>query len=367
MNKPKKGVLLVNLGTPDSPSVPDVRRYLTEFLLDGRVIDIPAWRRTLLVRSIIVPFRAPNSAKLYREIWDKETGSPLLHYSLIQQRMLQERLGEEYHVELAMRYQNPSIASALAKLKEMMVDSIRIIPLFPQYASASTGSVIDKVMELMRTWHTFPELSIVNDFYENELMVEVFAEHAEKHQPENYDHFLFSYHGLPVRQLRDVDNTGTHDCDTAGCRERITAQNKRCYLAQCYATTRLIAKRFGIKQEDYTVCFQSRLGKTPWIQPYTSDVLKDVAGKGKKRLLVFCPAFVADCLETIYEVGTEYAEEFKALGGEKVQLVESLNDHPKWIAALSQLALRKEASSRLQSSMASTDPADLVKYNIEQH
>ncbi|WP_257667414.1 ferrochelatase [Parapedobacter tibetensis] len=338
MSKPKKGVLLVNLGTPDSPSVPDVRRYLTEFLLDGRVIDIPAWRRTMLVRGIIVPFRAPKSAKLYQAIWGEKTGSPLLHYSRLQQRMLQEQLGDEYHVELAMRYQNPSIESALANFKQMMVDRIRIIPLFPQYASASTGSVIDKVMELIRTWHTFPELAIVNDFYENELMVEVFAEHAQKHRPEDYDHFLFSYHGLPVRQLRHIDNTGTHDCDEAGCRERITEKNKWCYLAQCYATTRLITTRLGIKSEDHTVCFQSRLGKTPWVQPYTTDVLKDVAQKGKKRLLVFCPAFVSDCLETIYEVGTEYADEFKALGGEKVQLVESLNTHPKWIMALQQLA-----------------------------
>ena len=368
MSIAKKGVLLVNLGTPDSPSVPDVRRYLTEFLLDGRVIDIPAWRRSLLVRGIIVPFRAPNSAKLYKAIWDEKTGSPLLHYSLIQQRMLQERLGDEYHVELAMRYQNPSIESALANLKDMMVDSIQIVPLFPQYASASTGSVIDKVMELMRTWHTFPEVSIVNDFYDNELMVEVFAEHAEKHIPDGYDHFLFSYHGLPVRQLRDVDNTGKHDCDEAGCRHELTEKNKRCYLAQSYATTRLIAKRLGIKPEDYTVCFQSRLGKTPWIQPYTSDVLKEVAKKGKKRLLVFCPAFVSDCLETIYEVGTEYAEEFKELGGEKVQLVESLNAHPKWITALQQLAEGKTGVSRQQGhGSATAGSAHLVEQKVEQH
>ncbi|SEL39560.1 ferrochelatase [Parapedobacter koreensis] len=340
MSKPKKGVLLVNLGTPDSPSVPDVKRYLTEFLLDGRVIDIPAWRRSLLVRGVIVPFRAPKSAKLYRAIWDDNTGSPLLHYSVRQQQLLQERLSGEYHVELAMRYQNPSISRALARLKSMNLDSIRVIPLFPQYASASTGSVIDKVMELMRTWHTFPGVSFVNDFYENDLMIEVFAENALKHHPETYDHILFSYHGLPVRQLNDVEVSGTHDCEKAGCRQQIAEHNRYCYLAQCHATTRLLAKRLGLKETDYTVCFQSRLGKTPWVQPYTSDVLKDVAAKGKKRLLVFCPAFVSDCLETVYEVGTEYALEFKELGGEKVQLVESLNDHPKWITALEQLVYR---------------------------
>jgi len=338
MNKPKKGILLINLGTPDSPSVPDVKRYLTEFLMDGRVIDIPAWRRNLLVRGIIVPFRAPNSAKLYREIWDKETGSPLLHYSLLQQRLLQEALGAEYHVELAMRYQNPSIPDALAKLQRMGIDSLRIIPLFPQYASASTGSVIDKVMEIMRTWHTFPEVSIVRDFYDDPLMIEVFAENALKYDLSTYDHFLFSYHGLPERQLLDVSPGGSHDCEKGHCRERITDENKRCYLAQCYATTRLLAGRLGLKPTDYTVCFQSRLGKTPWVKPYTDEVLKKVAAQNKKRLLVFSPAFVADCLETIHEVGTEYAADFAALGGETVQLVESLNDHPKWIAALKRMA-----------------------------
>jgi len=343
MNKPKKGILLVNLGTPDSPSVPDVKRYLNEFLMDGRVIDIPAWRRTLLIKGIIVPFRAPNSAKLYKAVWDEKTGSPLLHYSLMQQQLLQEQLGDEYHVELAMRYQNPSIELALANLQRLRVDRICVIPLFPQYASASTGSVIEKVMQLMRKWHTFPEVSFVNQFYDNTLMIDVFEENARKHDIRAFDHVLFSYHGLPVRQLRAVGQTGMHDCDQAHCRDRITAENKWCYLAQCYATTRLLAERLELKQEDYTVCFQSRLGKTPWIQPYTTDVLKHVAQLGKKKLLMFSPAFVADCLETIYEVGTEYAEEFKALGGEKVQLVESLNDHPKWITALRQLATAGEA------------------------
>lgn len=330
--------MLVNLGTPDSPSVPDVKRYLNEFLTDGRVIDIPAWRRWLLVKGIITPFRAPNSAKLYQAIWDEKTGSPLLHYSELQQQLLQDQLGGDYHVELAMRYQNPSIASALSKLRRMNLESIRIIPLFPQYASASTGSVIDKVMEVMRGWHTFPDVSIVNDFYDQETMIDVFVENALQHKPETYDHLLFSYHGLPVRQLTGVEASGKHDCEIAGCRERIGTHNRYCYLAQSYATTRLIAKRLQLSQQDYTVCFQSRLGKTPWIQPYTSDVLEKVAAQGKKRLLVFCPAFVADCLETIYEVGTEYATEFKKLGGEHVQLVESLNAHPRWIQGLRQLA-----------------------------
>ena len=339
MKQPKKGILLVNLGTPDRPEKADVKRYLNQFLMDGRVIDIPYFRRALLVQGIIVPFRTANSTKLYKEIWDEQNGSPLLYYSIRQKELLQGQLGEEYHVELAMRYQNPSIASALENLRQKQVESIRVVPLFPQYASATTGSVYQEVMDVMRTWHTFPALSFVNDFYENELMVEVFAEQGKKHGPENYDHVLFSYHGLPVRQLYDNEPSGKHDCKAAGCTHEINHQNRLCYVAQCYATSRAIAQKAGIPFEKYTVCFQSRLGKTPWIQPYTSDVLEEQAKKGSKKLLVFSPAFVADCLETVHEIGIEYDEEYKELGGEKVQLVESLNEHPKWIEALRKLAL----------------------------
>jgi len=342
MKQPKKGILLVNLGTPDRPEKPDVQRYLNQFLMDGRVIDIPYLRRALLVRGIIVPFRTANSTKLYKAIWDDKTGSPLMYYSIRQQQMLQEALGDEYHVELAMRYQNPSIASALQNLKNLQLESIRIIPLFPQYASATTGSIIQEVMDVMRTWHTFPELSIVNDYYEDEQMAEVFAENGKRHNPDQYDHFLFSYHGLPVRQLADNEPSGKHNCEKSGCLHEINHANRLCYVAQCYATSRAIAKRLGIQEKDYTVCFQSRLGKTPWIQPYTSDVLKAQAESGNKKLLVFCPAFVADCLETIYEIGIEYDEEFRELGGEKVTMVESLNDDPKWVEVLRRLALNEK-------------------------
>ncbi|GAA4804178.1 ferrochelatase [Olivibacter ginsenosidimutans] len=340
--KTKKGVLLINLGTPDSPKVADVRKYLDEFLMDGRVIDIGAFQRNLLVRGIIVPFRSPKTAKLYQAIWDQKTGSPLLHISEVQVALLRKELGESYQVELAMRYQKPSIEEALQRLKRAMVDSIQVIPLFPQYASASTGSVIEKVMKLVAGWHTFPRISIVNQFYDNELMIETFADNARKKQVENYDHVLFSFHGLPVRQLKDVDNTGTHNCDTAFCRTQITAENKFCYSAQCHETARLIAAKLGLNTAKYTVCFQSRLGKDPWVQPYTSDTLIELAGKGVKRLLVLCPAFVADCLETLYEVTEEYGQEFKKLGGEHVELVPSLNDHPKWIEALKQMVIAEE-------------------------
>ncbi|MBE5321775.1 ferrochelatase [Pedobacter sp. MR2016-19] len=329
----KKGILLVNLGTPDSPATADVRKYLDQFLMDERVIDIPKLNRTLLVKGIIVPFRSPKTAKLYKEIWN-ENGSPLLFYSRLQAKMLQERLGEGYHVELAMRYQSPSIASALANLKAGLVESIQVIPMFPQYASASTGSVMQLVMELVSKWQTVPPISFVNSFHDNELMIKVFAENAKKHHVESYDHVLFSFHGLPERQLLKCDHTGSYCLKSADCCQTLNDTNKFCYSAQGHDTARLIAKELNLSRDQYTVCFQSRLGKEPWVQPYTTDVLKKLAAEGKKRLLVFSPAFVADCLETLYEITVEYHEEFKALGGEHVQLVESLNDSPVFIEAL---------------------------------
>ena len=333
----KKVILLVNLGTPDSPETKYVRKYLDQFLMDERVVDISKFKRTLLVKGIIVPFRSPKTSKLYKEIWS-ENGSPLMHYSKIQAKLLQEKLGDEYQVELAMRYQTPSIENALASLKAGLVDSIKVIPMFPQYASASSGSVMQLVMELVCKWQTIPPISFVNSFHDNKQMIEIFAENGRKHHPENYDHVLFSFHGLPERQLVKCDHTGDYCLKKADCCQTFNDTNKFCYSAQGHHTASLIAAEMGITRENYTVCFQSRLGKEPWVQPYTTDVLKKLAAAGKKKLLVFSPAFVADCLETLYEITVEYHEEFKALGGEHVQLVESLNDHPKFIEVLAEMA-----------------------------
>ncbi|QQL48590.1 ferrochelatase [Mucilaginibacter ginkgonis] len=334
-----KGILLVNLGTPDSPQTPDVRKYLNEFLMDGRVIDVNPIVRTFLVRGIITPFRSPKSAKLYKEIWSEETGSPLLYYSILQQKLLQDKLGEGYQVELAMRYQSPSIESALLRLKDNLVESIRVIPMFPQYASASTGSVIEKVMQLVSTWQTIPNISFVNSFHDDPLMIKNFADNARKYGVENYDHVLFSFHGLPQRQLIKCDHTHNYCLKSADCCDTFNDVNKFCYSAQSHHTARLIAAELGLTSNQYTICFQSRLGNDPWVQPYTSEVVAKLAKEGKKKMLVFCPAFVADCLETVYEVTEEYNGEFKALGGEHIQLVESLNDSPLFIDALAKMAL----------------------------
>ena len=329
----KKGILLVNLGTPDSPSTADVRKYLNEFLMDGRVLDVNPILRTILVKGVIVPFRGPKSAKIYKKLWTEE-GSPLLVYSKRVHKAVAEKLGDNYMVELAMRYQSPSIPDALERLKQAKVDSIRVVPLFPQYASASTGSVHDKVMEIVRTWQAIPDISFVNNFYEHPGMIDVFVDHGKKYLGEGWDHILFSFHGLPQRHMRKVDVSGVHCLKVKDCCKTITENNKFCYTAQCNRTAQLIAEKLEIAEEKYTICYQSRLGRDPWVQPYTSEVLKDLAVKGVKRLLVFCPAFVSDCLETTIEVSEEYAEEFEKLGGEKVQLVESLNDDSAWVDAL---------------------------------
>jgi ferrochelatase len=317
------GVLLVQLGTPDSPSVPDVRKYLREFLMDGRVIDIPLAQRTMLVNGIIAPFRAPKSAKVYREVWT-ERGSPLKFYSEDVVRMLQERLGDDYFVVLGMRYQNPSLDSVLEELRTKGLESIIVIPLFPQYASATTGSVYEKVMRIVKDWQIIPEIRFVNRFLDHPKFLETFTLLGRKYMAEHaYDHFLFSYHGL-------LNNA---------CCASLHAANQHCYRAQCFETTRLLATRLGIPADKYTVSFQSRLGKTPWIQPYTEEVIIDLAKKGVKSVLAFSPAFVADCLETTIEVGVEYREVFEKHGGHHWQLVESLNNHPLWIETLADMVL----------------------------
>jgi protoporphyrin/coproporphyrin ferrochelatase len=341
--KLKTAVLLVNLGTPDSPSVKEVRKYLFEFLNDPRVIDIPAVARFMLVNLIIVPFRAPKSARIYEELWvhnglpDGRRGSPILYYGKSVQEKLQKTLGNDYDVYLAMRYKNPSIDGALAEIYKKNYEKLLVIPLFPQYASATTGSVIDKVMKIVSKWWVIPEVKFIGQFYDNEGFINTVVEQVRKYKLDEYDHMLFSYHGLPVRQVDKVYKDETL-CHEHNCETEINETNQFCYKATCYATTRLIAKKLGLSERKYTVCFQSRLDKK-WLEPFADKVIIEQAQKGAKRLLVFSPAFVADCLETLIEIGIEYQKLFEEHGGEKVQLVESLNDHPMWIETLKDLVL----------------------------
>ena len=342
--KLKTAVLLINLGTPDSPSVKDVRKYLFEFLNDPRVIDIPAIARFILVNLIIVPFRAPKSARIYEELWvnnglpDGTKGSPILYYGKSVQEKLQKALGNDYDVYLAMRYKNPSIDDVLSAIYKKNYEKIIVIPLFPQYASATTGSVVDKVMKIISKWWVIPEIKFISQFYDDEGFINTIIERAKKYKLEDYDHLLFSYHGLPVRQVDKVYKDGTL-CEEHNCETEINETNKYCYKAACYTTTRLIVKKLGLSEDRHTVCFQSRLDKK-WLEPFADKAIIEQAKKGAKRLLVFSPAFVADCLETLIEIGVEYQKLFEEHGGEKVQLVESLNDHPAWIETLKEMVIK---------------------------
>ncbi len=336
----KKGVLLVNLGTPDSSAVPDVRKYLREFLMDKRVIDIPFLGRWLLVNGIIAPFRAPKSAAEYSKLFD-ERGSPLKYYTADITGILQEKLSEEYSIKYAMRYQSPSIDSVLKEFQKEEVESLHVIPLFPQYASATTGSVIDKVMELTKDWQIIPTIKFTSQFLKDELFIDTIADQGRRlMSDQTYDHFVFSYHGLPERQIKK-GSYGDY-CQLGSCCDTLNDHNRYCYRAQCFETTRLIVEKLGIKKEDYTVCFQSRLGKTPWIQPYTEDVLNELAEKSIKKVLAFSPAFVSDCLETTIEVGETYQEDFIHAGGEKWDLVPSLNAEEKWVQCLQEMVLNED-------------------------
>lgn len=334
-----KGVLLVNLGTPQSAKPKDVRRYLNEFLTDARVLDYSWIKRHFLARCLIVPFRYKQSAKQYQEVWTKE-GSPLLVHGLNLKNKLQESLGPNFKVSLAMRYQEPTIFAGLEELKKSQVEEIIILPLFPQYASATTGSIHQKVMEIVKDWQVIPKMTFINSYATHPLFIEALCEKAGEYPLNSYDHLLFSYHGLPERQIKKADVV--NHCLSGKCCESLGPNNQHCYKAQCYATTNAMVARLGLQKDRYSICFQSRLGKDPWLQPYAQDILSSYAKKGYKKLLVFSPSFICDCLETTFEIGQEYAREFKAHGGETLDLVESLNAHPTWIKTLTSLVYEQD-------------------------
>jgi ferrochelatase len=335
----KKGILLVNLGTPDAPTYGAVRRYLKEFLLDARVIDVNPILRNILVRGIIAPFRSRPVSKAYKELWMEE-GSPLKVYGMRLKSLLQEKLGDHYFVDLAMRYQQPSMKSVINNMLAKNLDEILLVPLFPQYASATTGSVFEEAMRIFSKSLVYPKISFLNSYYNHPAYINAQIERSKEYDLKAYDHILFSYHGLPVRQLKNADQFN-HCEKVENCCATLCEKNKQCYGAQCYGTTKAIVDALGIEEGRYSICFQSRLGRAEWKQPYTSDVLKERADKGDKRILCFSPAFVADCLETTIEIAEEYQEEFEEMGGERIDLVASLNDSPHWIDALAQIILEQ--------------------------
>ncbi len=334
----KTGILLINLGTPDSPKTADVRKYLTQFLNDPRVIDINPIGRFLLVNGIIVPFRSSKSAKLYEKIWTKE-GSPLLVNSIKQKELLQKELGSNYWVELGMRYQSPSIESAINNLKAAGVNKIIAIPLYPQYATSSTTSSIEETDRILKKWENHPPIKYIENFFDNTDFIEAIVDRASKYNLNDYDYFIFSYHGLPERQITKASKEFSDgSCKIGTCCDVITDKNRFCYRANCIATTKALVKKLNIPNGKYQTTFQSRLDDK-WLKPYSDKVIEEKAKEGKKKILVFSPAFVSDCLETIYEIGTEYQEIFKEHGGEKITLVNSLNTNDVWVNAVKEIVV----------------------------
>lgn len=331
------GVLLLNVGTPDAPHPREVRRYLREFLGDPRILDMNPIGRRLLLELVILPFRPRRSAEAYEKVWLPE-GSPLLVHGRAHASGLGRALGAAYEVALGMRYGSASIAEALDGFRSRGIDRIVLFPLFPQYASATSGTSLEAAYRLAAGRWNVPSLSVVPAFYDDPGFIAAFAEVGRPVLRDlRPDHVLFSFHGLPERQVRKSDESGVHCLATASCCNAIGEANRNCYRAQCFATARALAGAASLAADGSTVAFQSRLGRIPWIRPYTDETVVDLARRGVKRLAVFCPAFVADCLETIEEIGLRAREDFLANGGEAFALVPSLNGNEAWIEASARL------------------------------
>jgi protoporphyrin/coproporphyrin ferrochelatase len=326
----KKGLLLIQLGTPEAPTTSSVRHYLRLFLSDKRVITLPAPLRYLLLYFIILPTRSKRSAKAYQAIWT-DKGSPLRVLTHQLTNKLQEKLSTTHLVAEGMRYGEPSLEKALDSLAHC--DDITILPLYPQYASSTTGSSIEAVFKYFKNKPVLPTLHIIRDFYAHPAFIKAQSMQIMPYIKKPFDHCLFSYHGLPVQH---INATGCNAiCDNA-CPEP-SLKNSACYRAQCFETSRLLANRLELNQNQYTTAFQSRLGKTPWIEPYTDKVLEKLSKAGVKNLLVACPSFVTDCLETLEEIAIQAEKNWKALGGETLTLMPCLNDEPHWVDALMQI------------------------------
>ncbi len=332
-----KGVLLVNLGSPDSPCVADVRRYLREFLMDGRVLDAPWPVRFCIVHFAILPFRPKHSAEAYHKIWTPD-GSPLVVTSRNVQAQLQQRVSVP--VELAMRYQNPSIPQAVWNLAQKGVNDLLVIPLFPHYAMSSFETAVERVKKVVATLAPQIRLQTQPPYYEEPEYIAALVGSAQEHLQRGCDHLLFSFHGVPERHLRKSDPTGRHCLAAENCCTTPSPAHATCYRAQCFKTVAAFVKQAGVPEGKYSIAFQSRLGRDPWLKPYTDHELPRLAQNGVGKLLVMCPAFVSDCLETLEEIGLRGRETFLAAGGTEFALIPCLNEHPLWLAALEKMVDR---------------------------
>lgn len=323
----------MNLGSPDSTKVKDVRRYLNQFLMDEKVIDIPYLSRLLLVKGIIAPFRAPKSAEAYRTIWTSD-GSPLVEHTKQLRSALQLQL--DAPVEIAMRYGNPSIEAAFENLLkiEKDLDEVIAIPLYPHYAMSSYETAVDNVKEVHRAKKYKFKLDFIKPYYSEEHYIDALAENIRPYLQQEHDHILFSYHGIPERHLQKSDTTGCHCLKTADCCNVLSPAHATCYRHQCLTTMKLIAEKLNLSESKYSFSFQSRLGRDPWLKPYTDFRLTDMPKEGIKKLLILCPAFVSDCLETLEEIAIRGKETFMEAGGESYTMIPCLNIHPLWVQAL---------------------------------
>jgi ferrochelatase len=345
----KRAVLLVNLGSPDSASVGDVRAYLGEFLMDGRVLDAFYPVRWCIVHLAILPKRPKESAEAYHKIWTAE-GSPLVATSRKVREALQERGG--MRVELAMRYRKPSIPEAIRKLRDEGIQEVLLIPLFPHYAMSSYETAVERVREVIAGEAPQMALTVVPPYYDHPDYIRAMTANASGHLSQPYDHLLFSFHGIPERHLHKADPSGSHclarrDCCGEGCPVMGT-----CYRAQCFKTVEEFVRVAKIPDHKHSIAFQSRLGREPWLKPYTDRVIEGLAKAGIKKLLVICPSFVSDCLETLEEIGMRGRETFRAAGGEELTLVPCLNTHPLWIAALDNMARTWQGDTAPRISVA---------------
>ena len=330
MHTNKKAVLMISLGTPDSPGWFDVASYLREFLGDGRIINIPSFLRYLLVNLIIVPTRTFSSSKSYKELWT-ERGSPLKYHMEDLTTKVQDKLKDSHDVYYAMRYKNPSIKDRLKELENKGYDEIILFPVFPQYSSAANGSFLDYSLKQIANWIVIPSVKTVDQFYDNEDFLNAFAENIEKFDLNSYDKIIFSYHGLPMSQLDEVYESGR--CDDRECEDGVQGDNHHCYRATCYETTKLLVEKIGINSSKTITAFQSRLD-SKWVKPFSDKVLEQFAEEGVKNVLVVSPSFTGDCLETIIEIGDEYKELFIEKGGQKLDYVPSLNSNDSWVRCI---------------------------------
>ncbi|MBI5609666.1 MAG: ferrochelatase [Deltaproteobacteria bacterium] len=352
-NPAKVGILLVNTGTPDSPSTADVRRYLRQFLGDPRVLDMPALARWLLLELIILPSRPAKSAHAYRAIWT-EQGSPLRLHGHNLAQLLENELDGRAAVRLAFQYGNPSIPSAMDELATQGIDQLVAVPLFPHYAAASFGSAAAAVMAAASERWVVPCVHVVPPFWHEPEFLDAVAQGARAQIAEfRPDHVLLSYHGVPERHCTRTDTQGETCHKRAGCCDSLGLANRNCYRAQCFATSRALIDQLGLDPAQVTTAFQSRLGKVPWIRPYADEKVLELARRGVKKLLVLEPSFVADCLETLEEIGIRAKADFEGAGGSELRLVPSLNSSNLWVRGLAQI-VRTSAAGWLPATTKPT-------------